>query len=172
MRGTPHRAHHHSHRRRIIPAYAGNTYGGEADDVDHRDHPRVCGEHTCVTPASASWTGSSPRMRGTPLQGMYSNVCTGIIPAYAGNTSSQCNGMSLSWDHPRVCGEHWHVTFQNVSGLGSSPRMRGTPGQVRFGGNECGIIPAYAGNTLGGGHRGRPERDHPRVCGEHSKRLA
>ena len=52
---------------------------------------------------------------------------------------------------------------------GSSPRMRGTPSAVLSDGLSRGIIPAYAGNT---GRRPRcapPGRDHPRVCGEHSR---
>ena len=33
---------------------------------------------------------------------------------------------------------------------------------------DCGIIPAYAGNTWYGSKRARRARDHPRVCGEHA----
>ena len=29
----------------IIPAYAGNTLVFDADRLERRDHPRVCGEH-------------------------------------------------------------------------------------------------------------------------------
>ena len=53
--------------------------------------------------------------------------------------------------------------------VGSSPRMRGTPGELAGRETKHGIIPAYAGNT----HPARGPRygqgDHPRVCGEHSK---
>ena len=49
--------------------------------------------------------------------------------------------------------------------------MRGTleVGSVRVG--LGGIIPAYAGNTLGASARRRRPKDHPRVCGEHEMRL-
>ncbi len=30
-----------------------------------------------------------------------------------------------------------------------------------------GIIPAYAGNTIEVFDSGNPDRDHPRICGEH-----
>ena len=54
------------------------------------------------------------------------------------------------------------------AGAGSSPRMRGTP-DVRLGFlRECGIIPAYAGNTCSWLSSSAHWRDHPRVCGEHS----
>ena len=49
--------------------------------------------------------------------------------------------------------------------------MRGT--LPTAGGVEIvvGIIPAYAGNTGWRMARGAAPRDHPRVCGEHTKRL-
>ena len=72
-----------------------------------------------------------------------------------------------SWDHPRVCGEHELTLFENGLALGSSPRMRGTPFMRFCAVSLLGIIPAYAGNTVGGGRCGGGVRDHPRVCGEH-----
>ena len=52
---------------------------------------------------------------------------------------------------------------------GSSPRMRGTLCERRAVLESLGIIPAYAGNTIDERGALRPVRDHPRVCGEHSK---
>ena len=49
----------------IIPAYAGNTDVAGAEFLRHRDHPRVCGEHTAAGTANVTVKGSSPRMRGT-----------------------------------------------------------------------------------------------------------
>ena len=40
------------------------------------------------------------------------------------------------------------------------------------GGWRPGIIPAYAGNTYEDGDALFLRWDHPRVCGEHTKRLA
>ena len=71
----------------------------------------------------------------------------GIIPAYAGNTSSRQARPSALRDHPRVCGEHYFPFQLFEWEKGSSPRMRGTPGYRDV-------------------HR-RCRRDHPRVCGEH-----
>ena len=45
--------------------------------------------------------------------------------------------------------------------------MRGTQGRWRPRGRHCGIIPAYAGNTISLRRRPCGCRDHPRVCGEH-----
>ena len=50
---------------------------------------------------------------------------------------------------------------------GSSPRMRGAHDLLVHHGPGPGIIPAYAGSTSGPRDRTWPQRDHPRVCGEH-----
>ena len=70
----------------IIPAYAGNTKNSGGAMGVHRDHPRVCGEHTQVERAREVLTGSSPRMRGTRSCWCLDCAACGIIPAYAGNT--------------------------------------------------------------------------------------
>ena len=46
--------------------------------------------------------------------------------------------------------------------------MRGTQGGVVVGCGAHGIIPAYAGNTPPPITASFENRDHPRVCGEHS----
>ena len=167
VRGTPSRNPVQPPRPGIIPACAGNTQkrtlGGEGD----RDHPRVCGEHFLPIHLMWSWSGSSPRVRGTLDCCRDHAQDAGIIPACAGNTFSFSVAYSRSWDHPRVCGEHPWIAVQAVENAGSSPRVRGTRGQ-----DECvevavGIIPACAGNTLTTGPPRRWSRDHPRVCGEH-----
>ena len=71
----------------------------------------------------------------------------GIIPAYAGNTAKASLIDALSWDHPRVCGEHVVRTVIFAVEAGSSPRMRGTHEYRSDLRGEIGIIPAYAGNT-------------------------
>ena len=133
-----------------------------------RDHPRVCGEHRLPHMEPSTLWGSSPRMRGTPLHEAYIGGFMGIIPAYAGNTTSSAHCGAGNWDHPRVCGEHSEPEDLGESSPGSSPRMRGTRGVVEEPRHRGGIIPAYAGNTTT--HRGKPRwpGDHPRVCGEHS----
>ena len=52
--------------------------------------------------------------------------------------------------------------------MGSSPRVRGTQCYGQPSPQSTGIIPACAGNTSQGWNRRYPERDHPRVCGEHT----
>ena len=70
--------------------------------------------------------GSSPRMRGTQLVERERRLILGLIPTYAGNTSSKFFCTSASWAHPHVCGEHLSKEGAGTAGPGSSPRMRGT----------------------------------------------
>ena len=70
----------------IIPALAGNTQNGRRAPTRNWDHPRACGEHwSTVVVASTIW-GSSPRLRGTPVEHPGRARHAGIIPALAGNT--------------------------------------------------------------------------------------
>ena len=151
MRGTPLVVWGDSCDEGIIPAYAGNTCHAVRQPSLWWDHPRVCGEHDSNAQGNLQQPGSSPRMRGTPL----------VSDVYA------------EWmeDHPRVCGEHAQETERRAQESGSSPRMRGTPSGHIQTDTRLGIIPAYAGNTISHGVRYAGLRDHPRVCGEHAKRL-
>ena len=126
MRGTPSHYAGLGHGGGIIPAYAGNTPIDGGEMLNARDHPRVCGEHQGFLDLLNEGRGSSPRMRGTPVASFATIAVTGIIPAYAGNTS-QCAALrAVLRDHPRVCGEHMSATSLAVRLTGSSPRMRGT----------------------------------------------
>ena len=106
-------------------------------------------------------------MRGTPWIGDPSGIGTGIIPAYAGNTSDINTCTFTGRDHPRVCGEHHWSTSWLCRRSGSSPRMRGTRCRRTVRGSRARIIPAYAGNTSLIPTESASSRDHPRVCGEH-----
>ncbi|KAB8287921.1 hypothetical protein DSM100685_1830 [Bifidobacterium avesanii] len=115
--------------------------------------------------------GSSPPTRGTRLHELGHGLHHGIIPAYAGNTPRRSSRSPWKRDHPRLRGEHWRVSGRQGPRRGSSPPTRGTPS----GRSDCplnpGIIPAYAGNTRHGAHRGNHPRDHPRLRGEHPEAV-
>ncbi|KAB7789963.1 hypothetical protein F7D09_1513 [Bifidobacterium leontopitheci] len=167
MRGTQNLISHASHNVGIIPAYAGNTIQGAFQALGWGDHPRVCGEHKAGVAGRRPCWGSSPRMRGTRREVELRTLDLGIIPAYAGNTSSMRHSGPRPWDHPRVCGEHDVVDDPFGAVAGSSPRMRGTLKSMPRYQLTAGIIPAYAGNTRYPRDRATRYRDHPRVCGEH-----
>ena len=167
MRGTLEDGRRQPADRGIIPAHAGNTAALRSRSVDYRDHPRACGEHCDTLDHATRNRGSSPRMRGTLDVGLPSAGWTGIIPAHAGNTK----GSSIAWrpsgDHPRACGEHQLWILLMTPGLGSSPRMRGTPWCGVRPQRQHGIIPAHAGNTKSIPCDQHESWDHPRACGEH-----
>ena len=130
------------------------------------------GEHRQPENAITRPRGSSPRGRGTLLcRGVRSNVVR-FIPAWAGNTASGPAARPAETVHPRVGGEHQADGDPLASGDGSSPRGRGThPLQC---GHEFRLrfIPAWAGNTLVAPGASRLFAVHPRVGGEHPRRLA
>ena len=168
VRGTRPRADGLRDLHGIIPARAGNTRSTGTRTTTSRDHPRVCGEHCSAATVSGLPVGSSPRVRGTRQLDADRGVIAGIIPACAGNTRRGRCSRWRAWDHPHVCGEHRFSRRSNVSHMGSSPRVRGTPHREPGRRNGRRIIPACAGNTNSSRHRASRTRDHPRVCGEHS----
>ena len=68
-----------------------------------------------------------------------------------------------------MCGEHYAYDSADITGMGSSPRVRGTLDQARVDELDFGIIPACAGNTSSTCPAATPTGDHPRVCGEHAR---
>jgi len=73
-------------RRRFIPACAGNTGRQRGAGGASAVHPRVCGEHRMRSNIDLFRDGSSPRVRGTPIEIPPSTPGERFIPACAGNT--------------------------------------------------------------------------------------
>ena len=167
MRGTRPRRRRRAGPRGIIPALAGNTFPMQVGHQTRRDHPRACGEHVLFASCCRSCSGSSPRLRGTLRAYLRLRIGVGIIPALAGNTDFSLVIGGLIGDHPRACGEHESGVYTKRSGMGSSPRLRGTPSARHAGARPPGIIPALAGNTKRFLFLLFHVGDHPRACGEH-----
>ena len=127
VRGTPVPATHQPHRDRFIPACAGNTKTVSSVRNCKPVHPRVCGEHFFSPFCALLRSGSSPRVRGTPILKLPRIISQRFIPACAGNTSSPAWPRRLYSVHPRVCGEHYMPKPCQNPNYGSSPRVRGTP---------------------------------------------
>ena len=91
MRGK--HAHHLAHhgRVRIIPAHAGQTPERYAGCRGKADHPRACGANHRPLGVDELPAGSSPRMRGKPVQVGDTGVRGRIIPAHAGQTWASRN---------------------------------------------------------------------------------
>ena len=136
------------HVLRIIPACAGNTLESLGLGADPGYHPRMCGEHCVPLVMPAIVRGSSPHVRGTQAVKDFAQASHGIIPACAGNTTQKRTPKPQREDHPRMCGEHWVDQSGQSGDPGSSPHVRGTPGNAAYTGDIYGIIPACAGNTV------------------------
>ena len=94
-----------------------------------------------------------------------------FIPAYAGNICGRKRKCLFGTVHPRVRGEHIISKLFPTCGCGSSPRTRGTLNSASCGVRSYRFIPAYAGNIR---MTARPIIHfpvHPRVRGEHNKRI-
>ena len=90
---------------RITPAYAGKS---------------KLGSNGCSFPV-----GSPPPMRGKASSPLTFFALPRITPAYAGKRSMNLFPAAKSWDHPRLCGEKWHIGQSITLQKGSPPPMRG-----------------------------------------------
>ena len=111
-------------------------------------------------------TGSSPRGRGKP-SGIWSYTdINGLIPAWAGKTSSIRPTRAETTAHPRVGGENAHARASASWPAGSSPRGRGKLSQRHPTNTPARLIPAWAGKTSCVEVGGKASGAHPRVGGE------
>ena len=135
----------------ITPAGAGSTRTSRIRLTSAGDHPRRCGEHLEGKLQNRRVLGSSPQVRGAPSKHIPFETPPG--------------------DHPRRCGEHINTSLRAGMAAGSSPQVRGAPELVQHRPVIGGIIPAGAGSTRGLGCRQGHVGDHPRRCGEHTRRA-
>ena len=149
-RGAPERGSEKKSGCRIIPAYAGSTWSRSTCRPSPRDHPRIRGEHMPLTRVRTMSSGSSPHTRGARAPPDHVQGHGWIIPAYAGSTLGRLSRAPTGTDHPRIRGEHIQKQSADSTGKGSSPHTRGAPRVESRRGILGGIIPAYAGSTVGG----------------------
>ena len=155
-----------------------------------KDHPRIRGEHAAGLSGVRLGFGSSPHTRGAPSSGPGPWCAGGIIPAYAGSTTTASTsnrsrrGSSPHTrgalrppvrrairpvDHPRIRGEHHTAYTQALMFAGSSPHTRGARDVIESGQRRPRIIPAYAGSTGILAVARSAAADHPRIRGEHEE---
>ena len=136
---------------RITPACAGKSECLHHTRRRLEDHPRVCGEKEERMKVNNWLTGSPPRVRGKVNCAAVVACEIGITPACAGK--SACARLTTS------------------SGIGSPPRVRGKAIAVPRSMYSVRITPACAGKRSIRSGDFIPSRDHPRVCGEKSKKC-
>ena len=186
-RGTQHYSDCTRHRRRFIPAYAGNSVDFLPGALKIPVHPRLRGElpNRMTAPGYCrrfipAYAGNSyslqieepsiavhPRLRGE-LGYDSKNIMHWLrfIPAYAGNSIKAAVSASKQTVHPRLRGELKLTVLTLRSETGSSPLTRGTRLEDYEEGVECRFIPAYAGNSCFSVFALNPSTVHPRLRGE------
>ena len=127
VRGALRQTQRQGQRPGIIPACAGSTPSNTTPRATTRDHPRMCGEHFNCEEVALMRVGSSPHVRGAHLDRRLPRRESGIIPACAGSTWPASPPWHSSWDHPRMCGEHFIFGGDLPLTEGSSPHVRGAP---------------------------------------------
>ena len=155
----------------ITPACAGKSLCGRCTRRGSRDHPRVCGEKVIAVGKKKSGWGSPPRVRGKVDDAETGDLVHRITPACAGKRVTPSLFLVLHRDHPRVCGEKEARGWPKEQVWGSPPRVRGKVlirPETRFGFR---ITPACAGKSSRICIITRIAWDHPRVCGEKTKKI-
>ena len=125
----------------------------------------MCGGTSCAGLLRMSDPGLSPRVRGNPRWGPYSNAVLRSIPACAGEPARTRSMESHRRVYPRVCGGTVSSVSADALRGGLSPRVRGN---LILGG--CQIlrprsIPACAGEPDTGSVDLHCDPVYPRVCG-------
>ena len=155
----------------ITPAYAGKRGLCHYDTSRHKDHPRLCGEKTQGFQIHIADEGSPPPMRGKVDPFRHRCRQTGITPAYAGKSSLPHRTAPTIQDHPRLCGEKVFLIHIHSVQYGSPPPMRGKVNILGIFFVVWRITPAYAGKSTFQHLHTSCNRDHPRLCGEKTKKI-
>ena len=158
-------------RNGITPAYAGKSRRHLKLLLETEDHPRLCGEKLGFRCRFSLIPGSPPPMRGKAALALAMLAKLRITPAYAGKSLHyrlhHCNNK----DHPRLCGEKQLSQLFLCVVQGSPPPMRGKECYFVGALRSDGITPAYAGKSRFPFHHLIRSRDHPRLCGEKTKKI-
>ena len=156
---------------RITPAYAGKSHKVRLQAAGRWDHPRVCGEKCAWPPGCGSLTGSPPRMRGKGCDACTRSVYDGITPACAGKSKAGRLFKIMAWDHPRMCGEKSAPRITSPVSWGSPPHVRGKDSTKNKMEQTDRITPACAGKRFYSLSVSGIHWDHPRMCGEKTKKI-
>ena len=135
----------------ITPACAGKTRHGNLVNVGFEDHPRMCGENKMANKKAWEPRGSPPHVRGKLGEPLDRLQIGRITPACAGKTICPSSRLTLSWDHPRMCGENRMLTRFVQLNPGSPPHVRGKPDGLYENHTSIRITPACAGKTTPAG---------------------
>ena len=133
--------------------------------------PAHAGKSPCQFVHTPIHRGSPPHMRGKVALVNRTKLSNGITPAHAGKRDFRVLHQHLQEDHPRTCGEKGRRNDAADIRAGSPPHMRGKD-VLHPDAEACnGITPAHAGKSRLLGNFLPDGRDHPRTCGEKTKKI-
>ena len=136
---------------RITPACAGKRFEKDPTEKGYKDHPRMCGEKLYTPCMIAPKVGSPPHVRGKEISDIETAKKMGITPACAGK-SALLNAL---------------IAVPS----GSPPHVRGKEVDTVAKTAVAGITPACAGKRVRGICLPALRWDHPRMCGEKTKKI-
>ena len=171
VRGKPLKKAIEGGENRITPAGAGKTEKFHLPQDMRQDHPRRCGENVRAVAARSVHAGSPPQVRGKPPEDFPGAAAFRITPAGAGKTRTKQTYQPDKTDHPRRCGENSVMSARLLLRLGSPPQVRGKRLRACPTAAQDGITPAGAGKTEISARKYYPVPDHPRRCGENTKKI-
>ena len=149
----------------LIPAGAGQTVSRRVRRRGRWAHPRWRGADYCGDVDGEPLAGSSPLARGRPLPCIMRSWYTRLIPAGAGQTSSDSSTTPSPAAHPRWRGADCGERDVRQRGQGSSPLARGRQNLAIDRRGRRRLIPAGAGQTRSSPARPLARQAHPRWRG-------
>ena len=155
----------------ITPACAGKSMYHTTRCGGSWDHPRMCGEKPRAYRPPVCDIGSPPHVRGKERGSTSRQRRKGITPACAGKS---CGGGTYDTnftDHPRMCGEKTTYLYCAFFISGSPPHVRGKGPAGQRPLLDTRITPACAGKSVIRRVRAGCVGDHPRMCGEKTKKI-
>jgi len=144
----------------------GNSNGDRQPGRRPAVHPHERGELLSDQTAGRGWSGSSPRMWGTPTDPLRGTNLVRFIPTHVGNSRSGCKSPGSEPVHPHACGELILLITAPAGCAGSSPRMWGTPRLFHGLLLRCRFIPTHVGNSNLPSVPNVTITVHPHACGE------
>ena len=156
---------------RITPAWAGKSEVAFHQVRVSKDHPRMGGEKLITIKEGVCPKGSPPHGRGKVYVDGKQLTASGITPAWAGKSSPALRSKSNILDHPRMGGEKPFHPARDSSAPGSPPHGRGKAARRLSRFTSSRITPAWAGKSFTASPQSQPDRDHPRMGGEKTKKI-
>ncbi|CEF28675.1 hypothetical protein XNW1_4470012 [Xenorhabdus nematophila str. Websteri] len=147
LRGTLNAFLHEFGMMRFIPVLTGNTHKYDDNPLEKTVYPRTYGEHPFIQCMQKMDGGLSPYLRGTLLGQLEDLDKSRFIPVLTGNTVSIDAFMCAMLVYPRTYGEHAYNSKEEISPLGLSPYLRGTPVSTHLVQLRTRFIPVLTGNT-------------------------